>query len=271
MSGNWYERILGCGEADLLHYLMRHKQVQGSGIERDETKVIAGIQKGVPILQGDLNQEIVDYPDNSFDFVILSQTLQQVYDPATLIQSMLRIAEKGIVSFPNFSHWRIRLQLLLSGYAPVTRQLPYQWYDTPNIRVITILDFRKFIRKAGFHILQEAAIDTQDENRFGRVVTFLPNLRATYGIFLIGRGKGSDRAHQNPATGDSQNRRGGCGLDRPVGHPSGHHQHQSKRCVSLSGNEFSNVIACIGSHGPSSIFDALNLHWKRAFSGGKVF
>jgi len=184
---------LGCGEADLLHYLIRHKQVQGSGIERDESKVIAGIQKGVPILQGDLNQEIVDYPDNSFDFVILSQTLQQVYDPATLIQSMLRIAEKGIVSFPNFSHWRIRLQLLLSGYAPVTRQLPYQWYDTPNIRVITILDFRKFIRNAGLRMLQEVAIDTQDENRFGKVVTFLPNLRATYGIFLIGRGKGSDR------------------------------------------------------------------------------
>lgn len=184
---------LGCGEGELLDFLIRHKQVQGSGIERDERKVIVGIQKGVPILQGDLNLDIVDYPDNAFDFVILSQTLQQVYDPASLIQSMLRIAEKGIVSFPNFSHWRIRLQMLLSGYAPVTRQLPYQWYDTPNIRVITILDFRKFIRDVGLHILQEAAIDTQDENRFGNVVTFLPNLRATYGIFMIGRYKGSGR------------------------------------------------------------------------------
>jgi len=179
---------LGCGEGDLLQFLIRHKQVSGSGIEHDEKKVGDGIEKGLSILQGDINTEILDYPDNAFDYVILSQTLQQVYEPAALIQSMMRIGKKGIVSFPNFSHWGIRLQLLLSGYAPISRQLPYEWYNTPNIRVITIKDFRKFTHEVGFAILKEAAIHTQSETRFGKAIKIFPNLRATYGIFLIGHG-----------------------------------------------------------------------------------
>ena len=179
---------LGCGEGDLLKYLINHKQVSGSGIEHNEDKVAECIEKGLSVLQGDINDEVLDYPDNTFDYVILSQTLQQVYEPDTLIRSMMRIGKKGIVSFPNFSHWGIRLQLLLSGYAPISRQLPYEWYDTPNIRVITIKDFRKFTQEVGFKILQEAAINTHSENRFGKVIKVLPNLRATYGIFLIGNG-----------------------------------------------------------------------------------
>ncbi|UCE57049.1 MAG: methionine biosynthesis protein MetW [Desulfobacterales bacterium] len=180
---------LGCGEGDLLKFLINHKQVTGSGIEHNEDKVAECIEKGLSVLQGDINDEVLDYPDNAFDYVILSQTLQQVYEPDTLIRSMMRIAKKGIVSFPNFSHWSIRLQLLLSGYAPITRQLPYEWYDTPNIRVITIKDFRKFTQEVGFTILKEVAINTQSENRFGKVIKAFPNLRATYGIFLIGNGK----------------------------------------------------------------------------------
>ena len=167
---------LGCGEGDLLQFLIRHKQVTGSGIEHDEKKVGDGIEKGLSILQGDINTEILDYPDNAFDYVILSQTLQQVYEPAALIQSMMRIGKKGIVSFPNFSHWGIRLQLLFSGYAPISRQLPYEWYNTPNIRVITIKDFRKFTHEVGFTILKEAAINTQSETRFGKAITNLPQL-----------------------------------------------------------------------------------------------
>ena len=92
-----------------------------------------------------------------------------------------------MVSFPNFSHWRIRLKLLLSGYAPVTEQLPYEWYDTPNIRVITIKDFRKFSREVGFDILKEVAINTRSNDRRGKISGILPTLRATYGVFLIGK------------------------------------------------------------------------------------
>lgn len=177
---------LGCGEGNLLEHLVRHKKVIGSGIERNENRVAACIQKGLTVLQGDINKEVQDYPDNSFDYVILSQTLQQVYAPDTLIRSMLRIGNKGIVSFPNFSHWRVRLQLLTTGHAPVTRQLPYQWYDTPNIRVITLKDFRRFANEVGYRILKEVAIETQAPNRQGTIIRVLPDIRATYGIFLIG-------------------------------------------------------------------------------------
>jgi len=180
---------LGCGGGNLLKYLITRKQVIGTGIERNEAKVADCIAKGLSVLQGDINDEVLDYPDNTFDYVILSQTLQQVYEPDALIRSMLRIGQRGIVSFPNFSHWGPRLQLLLSGFAPVTKQLPYEWYNTPNIRVITIKDFRKFIHEFGLKILKEVAIDTHSENRYGKVIKVLPNLRATYGIFLIGNGK----------------------------------------------------------------------------------
>ena len=178
---------LGCGEGELLYFLKKDKQIEGTGIERVESKVARCIKKGLPVIQGDINEEIMDYQDNTFDYVILSQTLQQVYEPAKLIQSLLRVGKRGIVSFPNFSHWRIRLQLLWTGYAPVTKQLPYEWYDTPNIRVITIKDFRKFSKNVGFEILKEVAINTNSHDKRGNIVEFLPNLRATYGVFLIGK------------------------------------------------------------------------------------
>jgi methionine biosynthesis protein MetW len=177
---------LGCGEGELLYFLKHNKAAKCTGIELKESRVARCIEKGLSVLQGDINEEVLDYPDNSFDYVVLSQTLQQVYEPYGLIKSLLRIGRKGIVSFPNFSYWRVRLQLLLTGYAPVTRQLPYQWYDTPNIRVITLKDFRKFSRQVGFKIIKEAAVSSQTQDRKGKIINFLPNLLATYGIFLIG-------------------------------------------------------------------------------------
>lgn len=179
---------LGCGEGELLYFLKKDKQIEGTGIERVESKVARCIEKGLPVIQGDINEEIMDYQDNTFDYVILSQTLQQVYEPSKLIQALLRIGKRGIVSFPNFSHWRVRLQLLVTGYAPITKQLPYEWFDTPNIRVITIKDFRKYSKEIGFKIIKEVAINTQNHDRSGRVITFIPTLFATYGIFLIGKG-----------------------------------------------------------------------------------
>jgi methionine biosynthesis protein MetW len=177
---------LGCGEGDLLLHLITHKGVLGRGIERNEEKVAHCIERGLSVLQGDINEEVHDYPEGGFDYVILSQTLQQVYEPDVLIRAMLRIGRQGIVSFPNFSHWDIRRQVFFTGFAPVSRQLPFQWYNTPNIRVITLKDFRRFIDGVGLRILREAAINTHSQDRHGNIVRFLPNLRATYGIFLIG-------------------------------------------------------------------------------------
>ena len=178
---------LGCGSGDLLQILSVDKNVRGTGIEREEEKVTRGIEKGLSILHGDINEEVADYPDGHFDYVILSQTLQQVFDPASLIREMLRVGKRGIVSFPNFAYYRIRGQLLFRGRAPVSRELPYEWYDTPNIRVITIRDFRRFCRKEGFAIERETAVSTPHHHEQGMVVTFLPNLLASYGMFLLTR------------------------------------------------------------------------------------
>ncbi len=178
---------LGCGEGDLLFWLKQHKQVTERGIELKESRVVKCIEKGISVLQGDINKEIIDYPDQAFDYAICSQTLQQVYDPVSLIQSMLRVAKKCVVSFPNFGHFRIRSQLMVTGCAPVTRELPYEWYNTPNIRVLSLRDFENFARQAGFNILKNAAINTKNQSMDGKIVTFLPNLFASYGIFLIGK------------------------------------------------------------------------------------
>lgn len=176
---------LGCGKGDLLAWLTANKQIVGTGIERDKEKAAYCIARGLSVLQGDLSDEVDDYPDKSFDYVILSQTLQQIFEPAQLLYSLSRIGRRVIVSFPNFSHYSIRLQLLFLGRAPKNDQLPYSWYDTPNIRVITISDFQQFARDVGYTIVKEIAINTNSANSSGVIVRYFPNLRATYGIFII--------------------------------------------------------------------------------------
>ena len=176
---------LGCGNGDLLAWLTNGREVIGTGIEQDKQKAAHCISRGLSVLQGDLNEEVEDYPDGSFDYVILSQTLQQVFEPAQLLHSLARIGRKVIVSFPNFSHYSIRLQLLLKGVAPKNDQLPYSWYDSPNIRVITLKDFRKFSRDVGYNILKEITIRTNPANSEGAIIRYLPDIRATYGIYII--------------------------------------------------------------------------------------
>ncbi len=180
---------LGCGNGDLLAWLTANKGIRGTGIEKDKEKAAQCISRGLTVLQGDLNAEVEDYPDKSYDYVILSQTLQQVFEPAQLLCSLARVGEKVVVSFPNFSHYSIRLQLLFKGVAPKNEQLPYSWYDTPNIRVITLNDFRKFSRDVGYRIVKEAAINTHHHDNTGKIVQNFTNLRATYGIFIIEKEK----------------------------------------------------------------------------------
>jgi methionine biosynthesis protein MetW len=176
---------LGCGNGDLLAWLTANKRVRGTGIEHDKAKAAYCIGRGLTVLQGDLNEEVRDYPDCCFDYVILSQTLQQVFEPAALLYSLARIGRKVIVSFPNFSHYANRFQLFFKGSAPKSDNLPYSWYDTPNIRVITIRDFKKFSRDVGYNITKEILINTNPANSDGHVVHNFTNLRATYGIYII--------------------------------------------------------------------------------------
>jgi methionine biosynthesis protein MetW len=178
---------LGCGEGDILYWLKKEKNVRERGIEIEESRVAACIEKGISVLQGDINEEIEDYPDHAFDYAICSQTLQQVYEPSHLIHAMMRVAKMGVVSFPNFGHFKVRAQLAITGCAPVTKDLPYAWHNTPNIRVLSLTDFENFAGQVGFKILKRAAIHTGPDPSRGRTIRFLPNLLASYGIFLIGK------------------------------------------------------------------------------------
>ena len=180
---------LGCGKGDLLEFLQKNKRVEGYGIEKDEERAIEAITRGLPVLQGDISEETQDYADNTFDYVILSQTLQQVYKPEAVINEMLRIGKKGIVSFPCFNHISIKFQLLLASKAPVTEELPYDWFDTPNIRVITLKDFRVFCARYKINILKELGISSHYKEATGKIVKFLPNWFARYGIFMLTRDK----------------------------------------------------------------------------------
>lgn len=200
LIGSWIEDgskvlDLGCGNGDLLLYLKEHKNVRGTGIEFVEAKVAKCIERGLSVLQGDFNEEVHDYPDNCFDVIILSQTLQQVMDPKNLILDLLRIGKRVIVSFPNFSHWMIRAKILVNGRAPISRQLPYQWYDTPNIRIITIKDFKQFLKALNIKLAKEAAINTDNEDRDGKIVHLFKNIRATYGIMMLESPHETDRHH----------------------------------------------------------------------------
>lgn len=178
---------LGCGRGSLLRHLRGERGVRGTGIERDEAKVLEGIEHGLSVVHGDMNEEVRDYPDHSFDYVILSQALMQVMRPEKLIAEMLRVGKRAVVSFPNFSHYKNRLQMLFTGRAPVSRELPYQWYDTPNIRVITLRDFKRFCAGLGVPMEKQCAIRTHHHEERGKVVTFKPDIFATYGIYLLGQ------------------------------------------------------------------------------------
>ena len=176
---------LGCGNGDLLAYLRSHKQVHATGIEFSEERVEHCIQRWLTVLQGDFCEEIGDYPENCFDVVILSHTLQQIRQPKELLLDMLRIGRRVIVSFPNYAHWYVRLQVLFTGLAPMTDQLPYDWYDTPNIRIISIKDFQRFMLQFGMRAVRELAINTHHHETKGNQVRYLKNLRATYGIIML--------------------------------------------------------------------------------------
>ena len=178
---------LGCANGDLLACLKNQKQVKGTGIDFSEAKVARCIERGLTVLQGDFRQEVRDYPQDRFDVVVLSQTLQQIRDPKDLLLDLLKIGKRVIVRFPNFAHWSCRLQILMFGTAPVTDQLPYEWYNTPNIRVISIRDFQRFLHLVGVRVVQQVAINTHHHDTKGNTVRYFKNLRATYGIMMLER------------------------------------------------------------------------------------
>lgn len=170
---------LGCGEGDLLAWLQRHKGVQGRGVEIAPEKVRRCVELGLSVYQGDIDKGLADYPDLCFDYVVLSQTLQVVREPMRLLREMRRVGRRIIVAFPNFGHWSVRGSLLLLGRAPRTRHLPYAWYDSPNIRVLTVLDFETALEEAGLHVEKACFL------RRGKRISRWPNVRADSAVYLV--------------------------------------------------------------------------------------
>ncbi|MEY4908308.1 MAG: methionine biosynthesis protein MetW [Pseudomonadota bacterium] len=171
---------LGCGDGALLALLRDRRSCRGYGVELDDAKVLAGVQRGVNVLQRNLEEGLSLFEDDSFDVVLQLDTLQNLRNTEAMLQETARVGRIGIVSFPNFAHWPNRLQVL-RGRMPVTKVLPYQWYDTPNIRVGTFADFRILAEKNGLRILDAFGLHE------GEVVRHLPNLRASTAVFKFER------------------------------------------------------------------------------------
>lgn len=172
---------LGCGDGALLQELVEQKNVVGRGVEINDQRVLECVDRGLAVFHGDLIEGLSYYGDQSFDTVILSQTLQQTLDPRKVLREMLRVGKRAIISFPNFGHWSIRLQLVFTGRMPRTRHLPHQWYDTPNVHLLTVRDFREFAGKEGTRILREVFLNLGGQ----RMIPLLENWRASTAIFLL--------------------------------------------------------------------------------------
>jgi methionine biosynthesis protein MetW len=180
---------VGCGDGELLQLLSETRNVDGRGIELSREGVNEGVAKGLAVIQGDADTDLMDYPDDAFDYVILSQTLQATRQPRVVLENMLRIGRHAIVSFPNFGHWRIRLQVLLRGQMPRTDNLPYAWWDSPNIHFCTIKDFRELCDVAGAKIEQAVALNAWGSPNRGNVPWWIWNLFGEQAVFLLSRGK----------------------------------------------------------------------------------
>jgi methionine biosynthesis protein MetW len=175
---------LGCGDGTLLKYLKSRLGVTGYGIEIVDDKVLACVRNGVNVIQGDLERGLAEFGDRSFDYVILSQTLQAVKNSERIIRDMLRVGREGIVTFPNFGYWRNRLHVA-AGYMPVSDNLPYQWFDTPNVHLCTIADFERFCEERRIRIVERKVLTN------GATVKLLPNLLGALAIYHFGNGAGN--------------------------------------------------------------------------------
>ncbi|MBI5149581.1 MAG: methionine biosynthesis protein MetW [Candidatus Omnitrophica bacterium] len=170
---------LGCGDGVLLELLIKNRDCHGTGVEINEKAIYACMEKGLTVSHIDIDTGLADYSNKRFDYVILNESLQEVLQPRTVILEALRVGKKVIVGIPNFCHVRARLQLFFQGRVPVTKELPYEWYDTPNLRFLSLKDFRYFCRNNSIKILGEVGIS--DSKR----VAFRPNLFAHTGLYLL--------------------------------------------------------------------------------------
>ncbi|MDQ4060239.1 MAG: methionine biosynthesis protein MetW [Pseudomonadota bacterium] len=179
---------IGCGDGSLLRLLEDGKGVDGRGIELSQRGVNDAVAKGLSVVQGDADRDLVNYPDDGFDYVILSQTIQATRNPRLVLEELLRIGHRAIVSFPNFGHWKIRAQVAFGGHMPVTKTLTYPWYETPNIHLCTIRDFLKLCRVVNAKVERAVALNAQGYRLGFNAPLWLLNLIGEQAVFLLRRG-----------------------------------------------------------------------------------
>jgi len=181
---------LGCGEGDLLDWLQRNKRVNGYGLDVGPENITTCVRKGVNIIEQNLDRGLDNFPDNSFDIVVMTETLQSVRMPHRLLDEMLRIGEQCIVTFPNFGHWRSRLYLALKGRMPMARHLPHSWYETPNIHLCTFKDFEHLVRDKGLTVIERFVVNADHFTR--PLMNLFPNLFGHIALYRLGRARGTD-------------------------------------------------------------------------------
>ena len=181
------KRVLdvGCDDGTLMEFLKKNKDVDIRGIEISKKKVQICIAKGLTVIEGNAELDLKQFPKNSFDYVVLGQTLQAFINPEIVIKELLRVGKKAIITIPNFGHWKVRLNLLTKGTMPVTTSLPHRWYNTPNIHMCTIKDFVKFSEIINFKIFKSLAVINQNVSNINNSNLFFKNLFGELGIFLI--------------------------------------------------------------------------------------
>ena len=178
---------VGCGDGTLMEYLKHNKKIDIRGIEISKDNVQKCLSKGLAVIEGDAEKDLLQFPDSSFDFVILSQTLQAFLSPEIVIKELIRVGKKAIVTIPNFGFWKVRLHLLFKGTMPITKNLPNEWYNTPNLHVCTIKDFYNFCENREIKLDKSLALQNEKISSINEFNLNVKNLSAELGIFLIER------------------------------------------------------------------------------------
>ena len=176
---------VGCDDGTLMESLKKNKNVDARGIEISKDKVQTCVSKGLTVIEGNAELDLKQYPNDSFDYVVLGQTLQAFINPEIVIKELLRVGKKAIITIPNFGHWKVRLNLLIKGTMPITESLPNEWYNTPNIHMCTIKDFVRFSETINFKIVKSLALINKNISNISKSNIFLKNLFGELGIFLI--------------------------------------------------------------------------------------
>ena len=176
---------IGCGDGNLMEYLLQNKTKDIRGLEISKEKVQNCLSKGLTVIEGDAENDLKQFPDKSFDYVILSQTLQAFLNPENVINELLRVGKRAIVTIPNFGHWKIRIDLLTKGTMPITKNLPNEWFNTPNLHMCTILDFYNFCKKRNIKIFRSLSLNGEKISDITKLNLKFKNLISELGIFLI--------------------------------------------------------------------------------------